>query len=103
MSESRPYYECRTRVAELQKKCQLAVQSYERSVELHSQSKETITIAESKFAVNKDNGSDFDHFWQEMLNQANTKVSQTIKNLIVIVILIAFVLHCLISSWRLRT
>ena len=73
VSECRPYYECRTRVTELQKRCQMAVQTFERSAELHSQSKETITIAETKFADNKNNESDFDHFWQEMLNQANTK------------------------------
>lgn len=74
VSESRPYHECRSRVTELQQKCQMAVQSFERSAELHSQSKETITIAEHKFAEKKSNDSDFDPFWQEILNQANTKV-----------------------------
>ncbi|XP_054155506.1 SH3 domain-binding protein 5 homolog isoform X2 [Oppia nitens] len=82
--EARPYYECRQRVAELQTRCQTAVQTYERSAELHSESKELITIAEHKFAVSAAaaatanssraaDGTDFDHFWQEMLNHANTK------------------------------
>ena len=79
VTECRPYYECRTRVNELQKRCQMAVQTFERSSELHSKSKETITIAETKFADNK-NDSDFDHFWQEMLNTANTKVCHLISS-----------------------
>lgn len=57
---------------------QSAALQFERSSQLHSQAKETITTAELKFQSNTNN-NDFDTVWQEMLNHATTKVCSTLS------------------------
>ncbi len=74
VEESRPYYESKAKAIHLQKRCQSAALQFERSSQLHSQAKHTITLAELKFNNNNDNNNDFDTVWQEMLNQATNKV-----------------------------
>jgi hypothetical protein len=74
VEESRPYYESKAKAIHLRKCCQSAALQFERSSELHSQAKHTITLTELKFDNNRSN-NDFDTVWQEMLNQATNKVA----------------------------
>jgi hypothetical protein len=74
VEESRPYYESKAKAIHLQSRCQSAALQFERSSQLHSEAKHTITLTELKFH-NNCNNNDFDTVWQEMLNQAINKVS----------------------------
>lgn len=74
IEEARPYYDAKERVSSLQSRCQRAAVQYERACQLHSQAKETITVAEQRFQ--NEPHTDFDAAWQEMLNHATIKVSK---------------------------
>lgn len=73
VSESRPYYESKAKAMNLQMRCQSAVLRFEKSSQLHIQSKQTITNAEHKCSANNSNYNEFNTVWQEMLNQATIK------------------------------
>ncbi len=92
VSEARPYYEAISKLKTLQIKCQKAAIKFEKYNELHAEAKQAIADTELMFLKEEeekrdrneedvqDNGN-FDHSWQEKLNQANINVSGIITNL----------------------
>lgn len=82
VSEARPYYEAISKLKTLQIKCQKAAIKFEKYNELHAEAKQAIADTELMFLKEEeekrdrneedvqDNGN-FDHSWQEKLNQAN--------------------------------
>lgn len=60
----------------LQIKCQIAAIKFEKYNELHREAKQAIADTELMFhkEMRDDEDGNFDHIWQEKLNQANTKV-----------------------------
>lgn len=55
--------------------CQDAAITYERACQLHKGARDTIAVAEEKMM---NNPGMFDSAWQEMLNNANARVSSVI-------------------------
>ena len=55
-----------------QSECQNAAVTYEKACQLHKGARDTISIAEEKLM---NNPGMFDAAWQEMLNNANLRVS----------------------------
>ncbi|XP_053209783.1 SH3 domain-binding protein 5-like isoform X2 [Panonychus citri] len=74
VEESRPYYEAKERLIEVQGKCQRAAINYEKACQAYLEAKERINLAEKKFITTS--SDEFDTTWQEMLNQANIKLTE---------------------------
>ncbi|XP_015787648.1 SH3 domain-binding protein 5 homolog [Tetranychus urticae] len=73
IEESRPYYEAKEKLIEVQIKCQRAAINYEKACQAYLEAKDRIKLAEKKFASAS---NEFDTTWQEMLNQANIKLME---------------------------
>lgn len=95
IQEARAYYECKDRAAIAQARCQKTVVAYEKACHMLIQAKGEIELTERKFQVKKESmftsssskrrsssptgmsrAHDFDVLWQEMLNQATTKLQE---------------------------
>ncbi|XP_053212110.1 SH3 domain-binding protein 5-like [Panonychus citri] len=74
VEESRPYYEAKEKLIEVQGKCQRAAINYEKACQAYLEAKERINLAEKKFLTSS--SDEFDTTWQEMLNQANIKLME---------------------------
>ena len=66
-------------MTQAQAECQTAAVTYEKACQLHKGARDTINIAEDKLMHNP---GMFDAAWQEMLNNANLRVSLYLPGLL---------------------
>jgi len=78
IERARPYYETQELTARAQAECQKAAVQFQRAAGVHAAAKETISLAEERFADNSGEWK-FDNAWQEMLNHATIKVMDAEK------------------------
>lgn len=78
IEKARPYYETLELTIKAQAECQKAAVQFQRAAGIHAAAKETISLAEERFADNSGEWK-FDNAWQEMLNHATIKVMDAEK------------------------
>merc|ERR1719242_1359419 len=78
IEKARPYYETLELTVKAQAECQKAAVQFQRAAGIHAAAKETISLAEERFADNSGEWK-FDNAWQEMLNHATIKVMDAEK------------------------
>jgi len=78
IEKARPYYETLELTVKAQADCQKAAVEFQRAAGVHAAAKETISLAEERFADNSGEWK-FDNAWQEMLNHATIKVMDAEK------------------------
>jgi chromosome segregation ATPase len=87
IQDARAYYEAKDKAATAQCRCQKTVVAYEKACQMLLQAKGEIELTERKFQSSQSanlkrrsssptRNQDFDVLWQEMLNQATTKLQE---------------------------